>query len=324
MTNELENIINQIKILENTKKDALLLEFKKRYNIKYLEFPFYLLEPIILDNIVKLDIKSVENDIFTSKMMDFIIKIPKKEQYDMNIYRSLVIQGYLDTLNIPVFTKPFCLFKLNNVPILCEEFIHGITMHELLQTDLSFTDFLNIFFQLLLALQSAQENFKFCHYDLHLKNIIIQIIEKPYKYKVSLKDKKYSVKAKKFLPVIIDYGISSIKIQNINIGCNSLMKYGIFNFLIKGIDMYKFLFCCFMCAQMQLKKQIASLFLFYGSFEPYKVIEKTTEQLNDICKTYLKQFSGTKASEKSPKDMINWLLCSKAFSEKINCFKVLH
>ncbi len=39
--------------------------------------------------------------------------------------------------------------------------------------ELSFKEFLDIFAQILVALEIGQNKYKFCHYDLHTDNVII-------------------------------------------------------------------------------------------------------------------------------------------------------
>ena len=45
-------------------------------------------------------------------------------------------------------------------------------------------DFLNIFYQILIALEVAQEKIGFCHFDLHFENVMVINLPKPYIYKV--------------------------------------------------------------------------------------------------------------------------------------------
>jgi hypothetical protein len=102
------------------------------------------------------------------------------------------------------------------------------------------TDFLNVLFQIILALEVAQYRFDFCHYDLHMKNILVKYtINETITYPImhetcTLHHVNHVIK-------IIDFGMSTLKTNKMMYGTKNYIKYGIYPFMISGKDVIKIL-----------------------------------------------------------------------------------
>jgi serine/threonine protein kinase len=106
------------------------------------------------------------------------------------------------------------------------EFIQGNTLKKELEK-IEFSQFLNIFLQILFALQFAFDKIKFTHYDLHYENIIIRTpFDSEFFIPYIVDDVIYYIKTN-CIATIIDYGFSYIQIDNINYGRHDLNYLGI-------------------------------------------------------------------------------------------------
>lgn len=96
---------------------------------------------------------------------------------------------------------------------ICYEEIKGKSLWDLVNEDktIDFEFIFNIVVQILLALEIAQRKNNFCHYDLHLNNIIIQ--DKKSNFEVVLDDKKYSF-TNTNIASIIDFSICNMTYQD--------------------------------------------------------------------------------------------------------------
>ncbi len=99
------------------------------------------------------------------------------------------------------------------------EYIEGKKLSDILKDDnydIKTTD--NIFLQLLFALAYAEKKIGFTHYDLHGKNVLIKEFDKEYNIPYYDKDDNIFYIKSKYLPVIIDYELSTIKYNGKNYG----------------------------------------------------------------------------------------------------------
>jgi hypothetical protein len=152
------------------------------------------------------------------------------------------------------------------------------TLGDLIDNKLSFNKWLVIFFQLLLALEVAQREVGFTHFDLHFDNVMIRKQEN-FEYSVPLDMSTYTIKNPEFIPVIIDFGRSTCNIDNETIGTYSFEELGVLNHMVPGQDMYTFMsYCCDKATNntnvtdIDLRKKIALLFQnFYGQDDPYPI-----------------------------------------------------
>jgi len=156
----------------------------------------------------------------------FVGKVPKSEEGSV-IYEFLIglcVNRLRHSLNNFVFT--FGIFNINDQDdvLLIENVKPGKTFSNLIQetTNMSELFFLSHLVQLLLALQIAQDELDFTHYDLHSNNVLMEEIDccdvdkgeeviYAYEYKgiVYYLPTTYNVK-------VIDYGNSYVKRDCVN------------------------------------------------------------------------------------------------------------
>ena len=143
------------------------------------------------------------------------------------------------------------------------EYIEGDNKRKLLKNKLQFSEYLGIFIQLLIALEVAQRTIDFTHFDLHTNNVMCKPLKSNIHYNVPLDDRLYKVTCIKYLPVCIDFGMSTVKHEK-KLLC-SYSPASTKNCMMQGIDMYTFL-CesLFFTKNKKVKKEILNLFSFYG------------------------------------------------------------
>ena len=191
----------------------------------------------IIKKHTKLNIESSSGDIYITDMftsnIKFVIKIPKNINEHIGIVREYFIG--LNAINklrylIPNFVYTFISFncptecndilnikQTSTTPFIILEHIPGDTIKTLLNNNLiTFSQYINIFVQLLFALEIAQRNISFCHFDLHTSNIICRHIDNDMNYNILLDNTTYNITCRKYLPVVIDFGLSSVKYKKKN------------------------------------------------------------------------------------------------------------
>ena len=90
-------------------------------------------------------------------------------------------------------------------------------------------------------------------------------------YSVDIDDTTYHVRANGMCPVIIDFGLSTALVDNVNIG-TTMGGAGINPFMVAGFDMYKFMvYSARHTPNAGTKDEILSIFEFYESSDPYKL-----------------------------------------------------
>jgi serine/threonine protein kinase len=249
---------------------------------------------------------STSSESIIYKVGETILKIPKSNIYVNNLIRSYYIGNVLNNLicKIPNFVYTTGIYKIDGKIAVSQDFVRGETFEAVLPK-LSLLEFLNIFIQILFALEVAQREYKFCHYDLHLKNIILKPVKTQFTYSVML-DKRYDITVDKYIPVIIDFGFASVHFENKTIGSYDFPQYGMMNFLVPGYDMYKLLFHSYV-SNTVLHREIGLLFLFYGEHDPYKMLITPPEKFPEISKTYLSKVTFSRISTYTPLEFIKWI-----------------
>ena len=178
------------------------------------------------------------------------------------------------------------------MPFIVYEKIPGKKVADLIdnkEDPLTFQNWLVIFFQLLLALEVAQREVGFTHFDLHDCNVMIRE-EKTFNYSVPLDMSTYTIKDPRFIPVIIDFGRSTCTVDTQNIGTYERESLGVLNHMVPGQDMYVFMsYCCNKISDINVKKKIALLFNdFYGDDDPYPItIGTRTNRLTKETQEYV-------------------------------------
>lgn len=243
-----------------------------------------------------------------------ICKVPKNDNYNDNIIRSYYIGKVLNTLQyiLPNFMKTYKLEKNKRGQfLLYTEYVNGKTFMEILNT-LSFSDFLNIFLQILLALEVARQYYNFTHYDLHLSNIILKPLKTPLSYTVKINNKKYMFRTCKYVAIIIDFGYSYLQVNDEIICAEGLEQYGINSENSPSIDMYKLLFHSYIKSEGNLRKNILKLFYFFNEKDPYNILQTPFKKLNYIPDQYFKKVFNLNYT---PLDFIFWICNNKSFLE---------
>jgi len=185
------------------------------------------------------------------------------------------------------------------------EKIQGDSLEARLKADtIQFNEWLAIFCQVLLALEVAQRECDFTHYDLHPANVMV----KPTRgsYSVHLDNKTYTV-SHDSLGIIIDYGFVSIQTGKVQLGNVKYDKYGMMNSMIQGYDMYKLLiYSVAKSTSKSLRRQISKIFEFYGKDDLYE-ISTSEKKLSKALKEYGKQGAYSQVSKCTPLIMFNWI-----------------
>lgn len=286
----------------------------------------------------KIDTKSEAGFVFFSHILsdiEVIIKMPRHQDYDDEIIREYFIGvSEINKLRyiLPNFVYTFGLFICptdNNIcnkykdgieyPIGIFEKIPGKNMSEMLEGDeLTFSEYLGMFVQILLALEVAQRNISFCHNDFHTANLMCRTINTECNYKVPLDDNVYEVTASKYLPVIIDFGSSSVKNNGRVIGSYDFPEYGMMEYMLPGVDMYKFLVHSYLNAQGKVKSQILNLMSFYKLDDPYKFLIDSKNAIKESISEYVKKGSFSNVAKYTPLEFLIWLLNDPNYSKIVS------
>ena len=274
-----------------------------------------------MNNFTQLKQKSSEAKVYFTNIfsdIQIVVKTPKNQRDFNELIREYFIGiTYINRLRILVpnfmYSLGICIYAENGKDkvFTMYEKIPGETLEFMLKNSkITFPQFLSIYVQILLALEVAQRNMRFCHWDLHTGNVILRPIEKEISYTIVLDDKKYEIVARDYIPVIIDFGMSSVKTKdNRTIGITKFQKFGIFPYLVQGADMYKLLFySVFHSTDKVLHRQILELFMFYGKNDPYQLLINPPEFLRKVALEYVKKVSHSSVATNTPLDFADWLL----------------
>ena len=171
--------------------------------------------------------------------------------------------------------------KQTNYPfdyIILENVTPNISMINFLIQN-SVDDFINLYLQILYALNTANQKISFTHYDLHTKNILIKTTNQVYSVAYSTENDITEWCNTKYIAVIIDFGRSHIKHDNHNFGVYGYEKFGISGDKIYPMhDAYKLLcFCLYELANQELYDKfdyISPILQFFNKTEsPYDIID---------------------------------------------------
>jgi serine/threonine protein kinase len=198
--------------------------------------------------------------------MYVVVKKAKTSKFDEITIRDFCVGVNLNKIlnEAPFFVHTIGCFQFKNQFHIVTQFIDGINLKSFLQNKKStFVEFLNIFFQILLGLEIAQNKLNFAHYDLHTDNVILVPCKET--IEVTLYGYNYIIK-NNYRPVMIDFGLSSVHTKGQTLGQKSLETKGIYNHLSPGYDIYVFLLFCIDIAQshnLSIFKGITDLLLFF-------------------------------------------------------------
>lgn len=198
--------------------------------------------------------------------LHIVVKKAKTSKFDEITLRDFCVGINLNKIlnDAPFFVRTLGCFQYKNQFHIATEFIDGVNLKEFLQSKgNTFADFLNIFFQILLGLEIAQNKLNFAHYDLHTDNVIL--VKNNQNFEVTLYGYTYLIKHDS-KPVMIDFGLSSVHTKGQTLGQKSLETKGIYNHLSPGYDIYVFLLFCIDIVQstnMSIFKGITDLLIFF-------------------------------------------------------------
>ena len=127
-------------------------------------------------------------------------------------------------------------------PCVIYEYIYPSTPVSKYIRKCSFSNYMNIFLQILLSLRYASDLYGFTHHDLHTRNVLVREIQRkvsiPYLVKPEANTQKKYINTD-ILGIIIDYGISRIKISEFPFGVLERNTYdNEFNYPIGDIFMF--------------------------------------------------------------------------------------
>lgn len=288
----------------------------------------------------KLDVSSVEGFVYKTKVLDdidVILKVPQEADGFDSMIREYFIGLTLNKLRYitPVFVYTLGSFLCSDPTDkkkLCQdkkassmsayviyENVPGRSVEYLLMNDIiDYDEFMQIYIQILYGLEIAQRECQFTHFDLHPGNVMVR--EGNFdSYSFVLDDKLITVKNPRYIPVIIDFGMSSVTVDGTTVGSFSFPQYGMMNYMIPGYDAYKFLNnCTTRATNMQTRRLISKLFSFLrDEYDPYDIWGK--KGFNGIIEAgneYCKKASTSKLANLIPANMIRMFMSAAPSNTK--------
>jgi hypothetical protein len=289
-----------------------------------------------LKNLKKIGGNSVDGFVFFSYILsdiEVIIKVPQNlDDYTDTMREYFIGITEINKLRytIPNFVYTFGAFvcpvkddvlcvddeKIRKTPFIIYEKISGENMTYMLENNLlSFDQYIGMFIQILLALEVAQRDISFCHFDFHTENLMCRTLDGIYEYKVPLDNNIYEVTCKDYLPVIIDFGRSTVKHDNMIIGSYDFKEYGMMHYMIQGADMYKFLVYSCLHSTGDMKNQIMNLFSFYGTDDPYKFLTSKNDVTKNVTSEFARGVSFSDSAMHTPNEFLDWILTNSKYSK---------
>lgn len=139
------------------------------------------------------------------------------------IYIGLKVVNRLNRI-IPNFAYMYG-FNDKEDSIISEK-IDGITLHDYLnQPNFNFNEYITIMVQIALAIQVAQNEYSFVHWDLMPWNIVLRRLNAPQLVEYPVTNKKVIKLYTSVIPVILDYGKSHAIIDGIGVGRMNMFKF---------------------------------------------------------------------------------------------------
>ena len=287
----------------------------------------------------KLDVSSVEGFVYKTKVLDdidVILKVPQEADGFDSMIREYFIGLTLNKLRYitPVFVYTLGSFLCSDPTDkkkLCQdkkassmsayviyENVPGRSVEYLLKNDIiDYDEFMQIYIQILYGLEIAQRECQFTHFDLHPGNVMVR--EGNFdSYSFVLDDKLITVKNPRYIPVIIDFGMSSVTVDGTTVGSFSFPQYGMMNYMIPGYDAYKFLNNCTTRATRQTRRLISKLFSFLrDEYDPYDIWgKKGFNGIIEAANEYCKKASTSKLANLIPANMIRMFMSAAPSNTK--------
>lgn len=196
---------------------------------------------------------SVKGIAFKANLKDisdmFVLKVPKEEDLiheffvgtHLNNLRGQVlnfsyIYGAFDC-NFPELIEKniynVCSNKINIVNYIIQENIRNNISFREFSATCSFKNFILVYLQVVLAIAYANDIYQYTHYDLHYDNVLI--VESSYEVVIPYPYKSDIIYIKtKYVPFIIDYGFSHLRVDNYDYSYNGRTKIGNINLYISN------------------------------------------------------------------------------------------
>jgi len=268
-----------------------------------------------IHKLAKLGVHSVEGFVYNVQIIDpninVILKVPQSTHGISDILREYYIgTKYINTLRytIPNFmytlgafycTSPSHSGKLSvnsmcnsnikgSSPYVVYEKIPGDSMKNMITKGrLDYNGWLDIFSQLLIALEVAQRKLNYSHFDLHTGNVMVREVKEGLTYSVNLDGATITFENKKYVPVIIDFGMSTVTDPKTHktIGSYDFSRYGMMHFMIPAFDMYKFMYFSALDSSVDMFNKICTLFEFFPN-DPYNISKSKTIGLGKVRAVY--------------------------------------
>jgi len=185
---------------------------------------------------------------FIRKKIDTLIGIGD------SVHEYLICTHGLNHLRVlcPHFCYGFGIFYAQHEPVYIMEWIRGQNFTQYMENtmydkyDSSMGErFLQLFIQLIGALELAQERMQFTHYDLHIENVMVRPLTVPMTcLKYPFRTFTVVLENVDTICQIIDFTFSSITLGTRRLGKDSLNAFpeiGMYPFFIPGVDIIKWL-----------------------------------------------------------------------------------
>jgi hypothetical protein len=268
-----------------------------------------------IHKLAKLGVSSVEGFVYNVQIIDpninVILKVPRKRDGIPDILREYYIgTKYINTLRyiIPNFMYTLGSFycdspnytgkiSVNNMcssnikdnsPYVVYEKIPGNSMKHMISNKmLDYSEWLDIFSQLLIALEVAQRKLNYSHFDLHTGNVMVREVKEGLTYSVNLDGETITFKNKKYVPVVIDFGMSTVTDHSTQetIGSYYFERYGMMHFMVPAFDMYKFMYFSALNSDGDMFDKICKLFEFFPD-DPYNISKSKIIGLGKVTAVY--------------------------------------
>jgi serine/threonine protein kinase len=163
-----------------------------------------------------------------------------------------VANNFMETVDIfkakePYITQKKVIEDLEGEHIcLVTKYIDGINISswiDLCDSSISNDEIVAVIFQLILTLFIAADECQFTHYDLHHNNVLIKTLDEKREVSYTFRGKNYRVLTQ-HIPVIIDFGSSTIRLNNKTIGSGHKVPFdNVQSSEYICADIYKILMC---------------------------------------------------------------------------------
>ena len=248
--------------IQNLDANAVyLLQSREYYNPAFLQEITCLINSLYQDDkqLFNVKVTYVDNLYQTAKIaiykaeygsLLFVVKEAYNKQVDKLLYHEALIGFYMNNLRAycPNFIYTYGIYKtylqLNkdkqSFTVLNSKNNHLLTEYINKSTyPTTLNDFIDIYMQILYALEIAQHHYKFVHYDLHYNNVVLRESKEAQNITYKRPNNETRVITSKYIATIIDYGFSYILVNREEYGRIDLQHGGIevkFNSLF---DVYK-------------------------------------------------------------------------------------